>query len=56
MNEIRITSTPSETINQYIEATRIGDVEMMRSIFSPAALMSGFFEGDFYIGSPDYFF
>lgn len=56
MNEIRSTSTPLEAVNQYIEATRIGDVEMMRSLFSPAALMSGFFKGEFYIGPPDYFF
>ena len=56
MNETKSTSTPSETINQYIEATRIGNVETMRSLFSPAAVMSGFYEGEFYIGSPDYFF
>lgn len=56
MNESGSTSTPLETINQYVEATRIGDVEKMRSLFSPAALMSGFYEGEFYIGSPDYFF
>ena len=56
MNETKSTSTPLETINQYIEATRIGNVETIRSLFSPAALMSGFYEGEFYIGSPDYFF
>ena len=56
MNETKSTSTPLETINQYIEATRIGNVETMRSLFSPAALMSGFYGGEFYIGSPGYFF
>ena len=56
MNKTESTSTPLETINRYIEATRSGDVEKMRSLFSPAALMSGFYEGEFYIGSPDYFF
>jgi hypothetical protein len=56
MNETESTSTPLETVNQYIEATRNGDAEKMRSLFSPSALMSGFYEGEFYIGSPDYFF
>ena len=56
MNGTGDKSTPLETINQYIEATRNGDVEKMRSLFSPAALMSGFYEEEFYIGSPDYFF
>jgi len=56
MNETGSTSTPLETIHQYIEATRIGDVNKIRSLFSPAALMSGFYEGEFYIGSPEYFF
>lgn len=50
------TSTPLETISHYIEATRNGDVVKMRSLFSSAALMSGFYEGEFYIGSPDFFF
>ncbi|MGB5329564.1 MAG: nuclear transport factor 2 family protein [Gammaproteobacteria bacterium] len=56
MNETGSTTTPLETIHQYIEATRIGDVNKIRSLFSPAALMSGFYEGEFYIGSPEYFF
>jgi hypothetical protein len=56
MIETESTSTPLDTINQYIEAARNGDVEKMRSLFSPAALMSGFYEGEFYIGSTDYFF
>lgn len=56
MNETGSTSTPLETIDQYIEATRIGDVNKIRSLFFPAALMSGFYEGEFYIGSPEYFF
>jgi len=48
--------TPQQTISEYVEACRIGDVERLRSLFSPSALMSGFYEGAFYIGSPDYFF
>ena len=49
-------NTPTETINVYIEATCRGDVDKLRSVFAPGALMSGFFEGEFYSGSPDLFF
>lgn len=49
-------NTPTETINVYIEATRSGDVDKLQSMFAPGALMSGFFEGEFYSGSPDLFF
>ena len=48
--------TPEKTMDMYIEATRRGDVEKLRSLFAPGALMSGFFEGEFYSGSPDVFF
>ena len=40
----------------YIEATRSGDVDELQTLFAPNALMSGFFEGEFYSGSPDLFF
>jgi len=49
-------NTPTETINVYIEATRCGDVDKLQSVFAPGALMSGYFEGEFYSGSPDLFF
>ncbi len=49
-------STPAKTIEDYIEATRLGDVEGLRSLFSSEALMSGFYEGEFYSGSPEVFF
>ena len=48
--------TPTETIDVYIDGTRNGDVEKLQSAFAPGALMSGFFEGEFYSGSPDVFF
>jgi len=48
--------TPTETIEAYIEATRSGDVEGLKNLFSPEALMSGFFEGEFYSGSLGVFF
>jgi len=49
-------STPTETIENYIEATRQGNVEELRSLFSSEALMSGFYEGEYYSGSPEVFF
>jgi len=49
-------NTPTETIEIYIEGTRSGDIAKLRSVFAPGALMSGFFEGEFYSGSPDLFF
>lgn len=49
-------NTPTDTINIYIEATRRGDVDKLQSVFAPGALMSGFFESEFYSGSPELFF
>ena len=49
-------NTPIETIEKYITATRLGDVEGLRSLFSTEALMSGFYEGEYYSGSPEAFF
>ena len=49
-------NTPSETIEIYIEGTRSGDIGKLKSVFAPGAIMSGFFEGEFYSGTPDIFF
>lgn len=49
-------STPQVTIEKYIESTRTGDVEGLKNLFLPEALMSGFYEGEFYLGSPEVFF
>ena len=49
-------STPEETIEAYVEACRNGDVEKLRNLFSPSTLMTGYFGGEFYIGTPDPFF
>lgn len=49
-------STPVETIEKYIEATRLGDADGLKNLFSPEALMSGFYEGEYYSGSPEVFF
>lgn len=48
--------TPIETIENYITATRLGDVEVLKSLFSAEALMSGFYQGGYYSGSPEAFF
>ena len=56
MSDTNKISSPQETITEYVEACRNGDVGKLRSLFSPSALMSGFYEGEFYIGSPDLFF
>ncbi len=56
MSDSKKLSTPQEIITGYVEACRNGDIEKLRSLFSPSALMSGFYEGEFYIGSPDIFF
>jgi hypothetical protein len=49
-------TTPQETISKYVAACREGNVEKLRSLFSPAVLMSGLFGGELYIGLPDIFF
>ncbi len=49
-------NSPNATIEAYIEATRTGDVAALRSLFTPTALMSGYYEGEFYSGSPEAFF
>ncbi len=49
-------STAAETIENYIEATRLGDVDGLRKLFSREALMSGFYKGEYYSGSPEAFF
>ena len=49
-------NSPTDTIEIYIEGTRSGNIEKLQSVFAPGALMSGFFEGEFYSGPPDIFF
>ena len=49
-------NSPTATIEAYIEATSRGDVAALRSMFASNALMSGYFEGEFYLGSPEPFF
>ena len=44
-----------ETLDLYIRGSE-GDVELLRSIFHPDALMNGYFQGNLGIGSPEPFF
>ena len=56
MNQTRKFSTPRETITALVEACRSGDVEKLQAVFSPNALMTGYFNGEFYTGSPELFY
>ena len=49
-------SSPEQTIQAYVDACRAGDIDSLRGIFLPGATMSGIFEGEFYLGSPEIFF
>lgn len=44
-----------DVIHLYIRGSE-GDVELLRSIFHPDALMSGYFQGHLGMGSPEPFF
>ena len=48
--------TPKQTIEALVEACRSGDVELLQSVFSDNALMTGYFGGEFYTGSPELFY
>ena len=56
MKQVRKQSSPESTITEYIEACRIGSVDRLQAIFHPNALMAGYLQGEFYIGSPKTFF
>ncbi len=47
---------PREVIDEYVEACRVGSVDRLRAIFHPDALMSGYYGGEFYMGSPQPFY
>jgi len=49
-------STPAQTIEAYIAACRDGDVALLRALFAPDALMFGFYQGEYYLGTPEIFF
>ena len=49
-------TSPKQVVVEYVEACRVGSDDRLRAIFHPNALMSGYYQGEFYIGSPDLFF
>ena len=46
---------PVKVIIEYVEACRVGSPDRLRRIFHADALMSGYYQGEFYSGSPDPF-
>ena len=49
-------SSSKVVIEEYVDACRVGSADRLRLLFLSDSIMSGFFEDEFYIGSPDYFF
>ena len=56
MNTTTKFSTPQETITELVEACHTGEAERLQGVFSPGALMTGYFNGESYSGSPKPFF
>lgn len=56
MHTTRKFSKPRETITELVEACYSGDVDRLRGVFGQGALMSGYYNGEFYSGSPQPFF
>ena len=53
LNEV---SAVRKVMEKYIEGSYTADVPLLKSIFHPDALMSGYYEGELGIGSPEPFF
>jgi hypothetical protein len=49
-------SNPRETITELVEACHSGDVDKLRGVFGQRALMSGYYNGEYYSGSPEPFY
>jgi hypothetical protein len=49
-------SSPRETITELVEACHSGDVDKLRGVFGQGALMSGYYNGEYYSGSPEPFY
>lgn len=56
MTQSNETNGPAAVIEEYVEACRMGNVTRLRAVFHPQALMSGYYQGEFYIGTPEPFF
>ena len=48
--------TPEDAIQAYVDACCTADTDWLKDLFHNQAMMSGCFEGKFYIGSPDVFY
>jgi hypothetical protein len=53
MNE---TNEARAVIEEYVAASNVGSVERLKTIFHENALMSGYFMGEYLMGSPEHFF
>ena len=56
MDVTKIFTKPRDTINELVEACHSGNVEKLRGVFNQGALMSGYYNGEYYSGSPEPFF
>ena len=54
-NRLEDVSSVKDIVNRYVEGSG-GDVDLLRSIFHPEALMTGYFGGQLMVGSPEPFF
>ena len=56
MNTKKRFTTAKETITELVEACHSGDADRLQDVFSPGALMTGYYKGEFYSGSPQPFY
>jgi hypothetical protein len=55
-NEKNAEEAVRQVVQQYINGSRTGDLDLLKSIFHPKATMSGYIMGNLAIGTPDPFF
>ena len=55
-NDSTTHNTPDAAIEYYVDACRTGDIALLKDLFHPGSLMSGYFQGELTIGAPDIFF
>ena len=53
MNNSREFLNPRETITELVEACHSGDVDKLQGVCSPGALMTGYYNDEFYSGPPE---
>ena len=52
----KVFPNPRATITELVDACHAGDGDRLRGVFSQGALMSGYFNGVYYSGSPEPFY